>query len=594
MTVKEKIQELRKLMGRHDMAAYIVPSGDFNGSEYFGDYFKSLEFITGFTGSAGTAVITETDALLWTDGRYFLQAESELEDSGITLMREGEQGVPLIGEYLASCLEKESIVGFDGRVMSARMLDGILGGSDFTPCGSYDLVGEIWQNRPNLLRRPIKSLEFSKTGKERMDKLSKIRERMGKRGCEIIILTALDEVAWTLNLRGDDIPYTPVFMSYLMVSMTDAVLFVQDGVLSRHIEKDLASDGVYIRSYNDIYQAVLEIKNKKVWLDTSTVNYNLLDAVKKENEIVEDFSPAYYMKAVKNDTEIRGMEEAQIADGVAMTKFIFWLKTNVGKTKMTEVTVGKRTDSFRGRDNSYMGPSFDPIVGYKDHGAIVHYSANEESCYEITNEGIVLVDSGGQYRSGTTDVTRTISLGTVTDKMRRVYTATLRGCLNLQNAVFKEGCSGVTLDYAARKPLWDMGIDYNHGTGHGVGCMLCVHEGPNAFRYRISRDARVNVPIRPGMITSDEPGAYFEGEFGIRLENMILCEKRHSGGSGRFFGFRPLTLVPFDRKLTDLGLMSQKEQRMLWEYHTEVYDKISPYLTKEEQVWLEEECALPV
>ena len=339
-----------------------------------------------------------------------------------------------------------------------------------------------------------------------------------------------------------------------------------------------------MRPYEDIYRRLSEIKNKKVWLDFSSANFKIVNLLKQENEIYNHFSPALTMKAIKNDTEITNMKKAHLLDGIAMTKFIFWLKSNVGKIPMDEMMLGDKLEHFRGMAKSYVGPSFAPIVGYQDHGAIVHYSATKESCYDVLPEGIVLIDSGGHYLEGTTDITRTITLGTVTDKMRKMYTAVLKGHLNLAVAVFKEGCSGVSLDLLARKPLWDMGMDYNHGTGHGVGYLLSVHEPPNAIRYRILNNPALNVSLLPGMITSNEPGVYLENQFGIRIENLILCQE--SKKYKDFLQFETLTLVPYDRELIDEEMLSETEKELLNQYNRRVYEALEIYLTEDEKEWL--------
>ncbi len=588
MKINERLESLRNIMSRHNVDAYIVPTCDFHGSEYIGDYFKTREFISGFTGSAGTAVITMDEACLWTDGRYFLQAERQIKDSEFILMKSGEKGVPSIKEYLTEKMNKGAAIGFDGRMMPASEAEDISEISKIHINSDVDFIGEIWMDRPEVSCRPVWKLSEEYAGRSCCEKISEIRKEMKREDQEVLFITSLDEIAWTLNLRGDDVKCNPVFMAFMVITKEHCILFAQKTAFDPEILEELKNHHVNIKDYYDIYDYVKTFKNKKIWMDKETANFNIVNSVDDTNVITNKFTPPLQMKAIKNDVEIRNMEKAHLLDGIAMTKFIYWLKKNVGKTPMTEVSLGEKLEEFRSMAKSYKGPSFEPIVGYKDHGAIVHYSATPDSDYQINPENIVLIDSGGQYLEGTTDVTRTVSLGEVSDKMKEMYTAVLRGNLNLAAAVFKEGCTGVSLDYLARKPLWDKGFDYNHGTGHGVGYLLNVHELPNAFRYRIMDNKQLNPIIKPGMITSDEPGVYLENEFGIRIENLILCVEKKSNEYGSFLGFKPLTLVPFDSELINKNEMTEQEQELLEQYHRIVYEKISPYLESEEVEWLKE------
>lgn len=623
MRISEKLESLRNIMSRHNIDIYIVPTCDFHGSEYVGDYFKAREFISGFDGSAGTVLVTLDEALLWTDGRYFLQAGEQLAGSEFILMRMGEPNVPTVKEYLSEIMKKELLkadaeeaaekrmltspgdknvtLGLDGRMISASDVEDFLKIPNINIASDIDLIGEIWIDRPNISHEQVWRLPLEYAGMSCSEKIAAIREEMKKEQRDALVVTSLDETAWILNLRGNDVACNPVFMSFMVITIAECILFAQEDAFSPHILEYLCAEGVVLKDYYHVYDYIKNLHDRAIWIDKETANFNLVNAVDDSNNIMDRFTPALHMKSIKNETEIKNMEKAHILDGIAMTKFIYWLKHNVGKVyvadavneeKMSEVSLGEKLEEFRGIAESYLGPSFEPIVGYKDHGAIVHYSASEETDYDIEPEGIVLIDSGGHYLEGTTDITRTISLGRVSDKMRDMYTAVLRGNLNLAAAVFKEGCSGVALDYLARKPLWDKGMDYNHGTGHGVGYLLNVHEMPNAFRYRIMENPQLNPVLRPGMITSDEPGVYIAGEFGIRIENLILCVKKKSSIYGKFFGFKPLTLVPFDKELIDREQMTSEECRLLDDYHRIVYEKISPYLEKDEQKWLREVCAV--
>lgn len=588
MEIGNRLTALRREMDCHGIDIYVVPSCDFHGSEYLGEHFKTREYISGFTGSAGTVVVTKDSARLWTDGRYFVQAQKQLPKE-YTLMKEGEKNTPTIKEYISSYMKnaKRNItIGFDGRCMCGQMQENICPPTGAKVKCDIDLVGNIWENRPVMCFNKVWKLEECYGGKPTAQKIKDIREEMASKSCDVLVETVLENIAWTLNLRGNDIECTPVFLSFLLIEQEEITLFVEKRAIDNTIEQYLTENKIKIRPYEEIYQAVSKIKDKKVWVDVSSANYKIINLLKDENEIYNDFSAALKMKAVKNDTEIRNMKKAHLMDGVAMTKFIYWLKTNVGNIPMDEIVLGEKLEFFRSMAESYRGPSFAPIVGYKDHGAIVHYSATKESNYQIEADNIVLIDSGGHYLEGTTDITRTISLGTVTDKMKKMYTAVLKGHLNLAAAVFKAGCTGVSLDYLARKPLWDMGMDYNHGTGHGVGYLLSVHEPPNAIRYRILENPALNVPLVPGMITSNEPGVYLENEFGIRIENLILCKEKEKNCYGEFLEFETLTLVPYDKDLIDNELLSDEERKMLVQYNQRLYKALGDYLSEDEKRWL--------
>ncbi len=588
MNINYRLKLLRNEMCRHNIEAYIVPTCDFHGSEYIGEYFKTREYISGFTGSAGTAIVTMEEAVLWTDGRYFLQAASQLEDSEFILMKSGEPDVPTMKEYISQKMRYGSVIGFDGRMMPASLAEDISGIEGICADGNMDLIGEIWKERPEISCKPVWRLPEKYTGMTYVCKIAEVRKEIKDAGADILVITSLDEIAWLLNLRGNDVECTPVFMAFMIVTEKESILFIQQKALDSKIKELLEKDGVIIKNYYDVYGYLEKISHKRLWIDKETANYNIIKSVHNTNNIINRFTPVLTLKAVKNPIEAKNMRQAHLLDGVAMTKFIFWLKKNVGKICMSEISLGEKLEEFRKRAESYIEPSFKPIVAYNEHGAVVHYSATEETCYEIKPEGIILIDSGGQYLEGTTDITRTISLGNVSDKMKEMYTAVLRGNLNLAAAVFKEGCTGVSLDYLARKPLWDKGMDYNHGTGHGVGYLLNVHESPNAFRYRIMENPQMNSVLKPGMITSDEPGVYLENEFGIRIENLLLCVEKEKNQYGRFLGFETLTFVPFDRELINVDEMTAEEQKLLKQYNEKVYREISPYLTEEEKRWLRE------
>lgn len=571
--------------------AYLVPTDDFHGSEYVGDYFKCRKYITGFTGSAGTAIITQDMAGLWTDGRYFIQAADQLRDTTIALFKSGEPGVPTVHQFLNDKLEEGMCLGFDGRTVSAREaeeLQELLQEKHITFSVNDDLIGEIWEDRPVLSCEPVMELDVRWTGKSRADKIAEIREQMKAKEADTFILTSLDDIAWLLNIRGNDIHCCPVVLSYLVMMENELRLYANAAAFSEEIRSNLEADGVKIYPYDDVYSYVQSISSdKKVLLSRANVNSRLVSNIPSEVTILDEPNLTLLPKAVKNKTEMENERIAHIKDGIAVTKFIHWLKKNVTRTTITELSAAEKLYQFRSEQEHFLGDSFDPIIAYGTHAAIVHYSATEATDIPLAARGMVLADTGGHYLEGTTDITRTIVLGPVTAKEKKFFTAVLRGNLNLAAAKFKYGCTGLNLDYLARGPLWELGEDYNHGTGHGVGYLLNVHEGPNSFRWK-------NLPGNPapvleeGMITSDEPGYYLENEFGIRHENLVLCKKAEKTSFGQFMCFEPLTMVPFDLEGINPEEMTERERKLLNDYHQKVYTTISPYLDEEEKEWLKQ------
>lgn len=571
--------------------AYLVPTDDFHGSEYVGDYFKCRKYITGFTGSAGTAIITQDMAGLWTDGRYFIQAADQLRDTTIELFKSGEPGVPTMHQFLNDKLEEGMCLGFDGRTVSAREaeeLQELLQEKHITFSVNDDLIGEIWEDRPALSCEPVMELDIRWTGKSRADKIAEIREQMKAKEADTFILTSLDDIAWLLNIRGNDIHCCPVVLSYLVMMENELRLYANAAAFSEEIRSNLEADGVKIYPYDDVYSYVQTISSdKKVLLSRANVNSRLVSNIPSEVTILDEPNLTLLPKAVKNKTEMENERIAHIKDGIAVTKFIHWLKKNVTRTTITELSAAEKLYQFRSEQEHFLGDSFDPIIAYGTHAAIVHYSATEATDIPLEARGMVLADTGGHYLEGTTDITRTIVLGPVTAKEKKFFTAVLRGNLNLAAAKFKYGCTGLNLDYLARGPLWELGEDYNHGTGHGVGYLLNVHEGPNSFRWK-------NLPGNPapvleeGMITSDEPGYYLENEFGIRHENLVLCKKAEKTSFGQFMCFEPLTMVPFDLEGINPEEMTERERKLLNDYHQKVYTTISPYLDEEEKEWLKQ------
>lgn len=580
--MREQISALRQKMSRRGIYAYLVTTEDFHGSEYVGAFFKSREYLSGFTGSAGRLVVTENEAALWTDGRYFIQAAAELSGSGITLMKQGEEGVPSIEKFLVEKLPNGSVLGFDGRCVNAlfiKKLEAALRSKGIVLKPELDLVGEIWKDRPPLSKKPVFALPDEVCGLSRGEKLLRLREKMRGENAAVLALSALDDIAWTLNLRGGDVDFNPVFLAFMLIFEDKAELFAESSIFDDEIKLNLENDGVKLQPYGEIYNA-LEALNEAVWIDTRTANYTLRSSIKSAKVIAKP-SPVEMMKACKTPAEIAAEKAVHIKDGAAVTRFMKWLKSAVKREKITEISAAEKLEEFRGMGTDYLGQSFEPIMAYGEHGAIVHYSATEATNAVLEPRGLLLSDTGGHYRQGTTDITRTIVLGELSDEEKRAYTLALAAHLELLGAVFPKGARGSTLDAIARKPLWDNGLDFNHGTGHGVGFLLNVHEGPQRISYRAANDA----PIAEGMITSNEPGLYFEGKFGIRHESLVLCEKAEFEG---FLKFTPLTCVPFDVDGIDKRYLTEPQTARLNEYHKWVCETLSPLLSDEERGWLSE------
>ena len=591
--MKRELELLREKMRETGVDACLIPTSDFHGSEYVGDYFKCREYISGFTGSAGTLVVTLDEAGLWTDGRYFLQAAKQLEGSGIMLRKERQSGVPAIEEYLKQTLKKGETLGFDGRCImqdSAEKLITQLNAQGVAVRTDIDLTGAVWKNRPELSAQPVWPLPVEYAGESSESKIKRVREFLVEKKADDFLLTSLEDIAWLLNMRGNDVESTPVILSYLLLGEKKLTWYVQEKCLSEKIKILLDMQGIKAAPYEQIYEDVKKLpEDASIYYDKSAVNTALVSSLPEKVKKIEGVNPTFLFKAKKNPVEVENERNAHIKDGVAVTKFIYWLKSQIGKTKITEISAAEQLEQFRNTQEHYVEPSFAPIIAYKEHGAIVHYSATKESDVELKPESFVLADTGGHYLEGTTDITRTIALGSLTQEEKEMYTTVLKGHIQLEMARFLQGCSGQSLDVLARTPLWEKGLDYNHGTGHGVGYLLSVHEGPNSFRYRPSVNGRNDCVFEEGMITSDEPGIYLEGKFGIRLENMIVCQKDMENDYGSFLCFDALTLVPFERSAIIAKELSTKEKEWLNKYHQKVFETIAPYLTEEEAGWLREE-----
>ena len=588
--IKQRIENIRDLMKEKNIYAYIVPSSDYHQSEYVGDYFKSREFMSGFTGSAGTLIISMDEAGLWTDGRYFIQAENELKDSGIKLFKMGEEGVPTIEEYLLEKLPKNSTLGFDGRVMSVKEGQSLANKLAFKGINieyKYDLVNDIWEDRCSLPTEKAFLLGTEYSGESFSDKLSRIRAVMKEKKATTHILASLDDIAWLFNIRGRDVKSNPVVLSYAVITIDSVYLFIDKNKIGKDIRAELSKENVQIKGYEEVYEFIKNIdENEVVLIDTSKVNYAIYNNIPSNVQKIEERNPSILFKSIKNEIELKNIRNSHIKDGVAFTKFMYWLKNNIGKIEITEISATQKLEEFRREQDKFIEPSFSTIAAYKDHAAMMHYSATEESNYKLEPRDLFLVDSGGQYFDGTTDITRTIALGPIPENVRKDFTNVVRGMIRLSKAKFLYGCRGYNLDILARGPLWEEGIDYKCGTGHGIGFVLNVHEGPNGFRWKVRKDIDDTCILEEGMVTTNEPGVYVENSHGIRIENEIVVRKAEKNEYGQFMDFEVITFAPIDLDAIDESLILKDEKVYLNNYHKQVYDKISPYLNEEEKQWL--------
>lgn len=588
--IQSRIYKLRQLMETHHMSIYIVPTADFHQSEYVGEYFKVRRYLSGFTGSAGTLIVTKEEAGLWTDGRYFIQAEKELKDTGIKLFRTGEEGVPTVEEYIINKVTDGDIVGFDGRVIDAKFgirLEEKLKEKNATITYEEDLTEKIWENRPTLSKEPAFLLSVKYAGKTVKEKLSLVREKVQEKEATVHILTSLDDIAWLYNIRGNDVANNPVVLAYSMITLEDAYLFIHEETLNTEIKQQLHEDKVTIKPYDDIYLFTKQLQSKeKVLVDTNKVNYTIISSLDKGISCIDTMNPTTLLKAVKNEVEIEHLRHSHLKDGIAFTKFMYWLKTNIGKVPMTELSASDYLEECRKKQEGFIELSFPTICAYNANAAMMHYAPSKVSNAHLQPEGMLLVDSGGQYFDGTTDITRTMILGPISKEQKIHFTAVVRSMLQLADAKFLYGCRGMNLDILARGPIWELGLDYKCGTGHGVGFLLNVHESPNGFRWRVVPERNDNCVLEAGMVTTDEPGIYIENSHGIRIENELVCQKGEKNEYGQFMYFEPLTFAPIDLDGIDTTIMTKKEKELLNSYHQMVYEKLSPYMEQEEKEWL--------
>lgn len=590
-----KIGQLRDRMKELGIDAYLVPTADFHESEYVGEFFKCRHFLTGFNGTAGTTVITMDKAGLWTDGRYFVQAEEQLSGSEIKLYRMGEPEFPTLDEFLEEELPIDGCLGFDGRVVNSELgygLQNLLQEKNVTINCSKDLVGEIWTSRPAMSCEPIWSLDVKYAGKSTVEKLSDLRDAMKKNKAQIHLMTALDEIAWLFNLRGNDIVNNPVFLSYALITQDEAYLYVQkeaikeDTKMGKEVCAALAEAKVQVKEYAEFLQDVAALKNEKILLERKKASFAVCESIDASCRIIDEMNPCATMKAVKNATEIENMRKAHLKDGIAVTKFMYWLKHTIGTCDMTEMTAAHKIEELRAEQGNYIEPSFVTIAAYKENAAMCHYHPSDEVCKKLKPEGLLLVDSGGQYLEGTTDITRTYALGPLTEKEKEYYTIVAAAMLKVSTMKFLHGCRGINLDYTIREAFWKRGLDFAHGTGHGVGYLSNVHERPNGLRWKVVPERQDSAVIEPGMICSDEPGLYFAGDFGTRTENLILCVEDEKNEYGQFLKFEFLTKAPIDLEALDTRFMDDADIERLNTYHKDVYETISPYMNDEEKEWL--------
>ena len=587
MNINQRLSHLRDVMRREHLAAFIFPSTDPHQSEYVADHWKGREFISGFNGSAGTAVVTLNSAALWTDSRYFLAAEEQLKGTEFQLMKLKIEGTPAIAEWIGRECGAGAEVGIDGWCSSANEVKALIADlrrqGGITVRTNLDPLKVIWSDRPAIPENPVEIYPLKYAGEAAHDKIARVRKALRAQHADGMLMSSLDDIAWTLNLRGTDVHCNPVFVSYLLISSKDVTLYINKVKLSPEVEAYLQAEGVGVAPYEDVQKGLKDYFEYNILLDPDEVNYVLFKSVTRE--IVEAESPVKRMKTIKNDTEIAGFRSAMLKDGIAMVKFLKWLSEYAENSEYSEISVSDKLETFRAEQPLYRGLSFDTIAGYGPHGAIVHYEATPDSDVPLRPEGFLLLDSGAQYLDGTTDITRTIPLGPLTDKERRVYTLVLKGHIQIELCKFPSGASGTQLDVLAREVLWREGLNYLHGTGHGVGAYLNVHEGPHQIRMEWKP-----APLVAGMTVTDEPGIYLAGKFGVRIENTLLITPYKETAFGRFLQFESLTLCPIDMSPVLVDLLTSEEINWVNAYHQRVFDTLSPHLSPDEVAWLRIAC----
>ncbi|MEG0076294.1 aminopeptidase P family protein [Anaerorhabdus sp.] len=589
MTVKENLSKLRDLMKQEGIDVYYIPTADYHQSEYLSDYFKTRKFMSGFTGSAGTLVVTMKEAGLWTDGRYFVQAAKQLKGSTIDLYKMGQEGVPTFIEFIEKKIPNQGVLGFDGRVVNAKTANNFqqcLESKKVTLKTDKDLVEPIWTDRPALPSEACFLLAEKYAGVKAEDKIKRLQAAMKEKNADVCVLVSLEDVAWLLNLRGFDIEDTPVALAFATVTKNKVNLFIDKKKLTADICKKFSAAKISIRGYNDLGDELVTYKDKTILLSSSTISAYHKSLIDKSCTIIDEDSPVVMYRAIKNKTEIKNTKFAHVKDGAAVTKFIYWLKNNIGKIEIDELSATAKLHELRQAQDNFIEDSFGAIVAYGPNAAMMHYSATEKNFAVLKNEGFLLVDSGGQYYEGTTDITRTIALGKLTQDEKVYFTTVLRSMIRLSKANFLYGCTGASLDILARGPVWDLDLDYQCGTGHGIGFVLGVHEGPHGFRWSNTGTGYGVVKLEEGMIVTDEPGIYLPNKLGIRIENELLTQKGKKNTYGQFMHFDTITLAPIDLDAVLPELMNDDEIEFLNAYHAEVYKQVSPYCTPKEKTWL--------
>ena len=590
MKVSERIAKLRALMAEKGIDAYVVPTADFHQSEYVGEHFKARKYITGFSGSYGTAVICQDDARLWTDGRYFFQATNELEGSGVRLMKMFVGDTPSVTEYLADKIQEDGKVGFDGRVLSmdeGKEYEDALSPKNISIDYEEDLIDQIWEDRPPLSDKPAFFLEEKYSGESSAHKLERVRKIMKDNGATVHIIASLDDTGWLLNVRGDDIDFFPLLLSYSIVRMDGVDLYVDETKLNDRILEEFKKVNVTLHPYNDIYEDIKKLDaSETALIDPMKMNYALYKNI--PCKIVEAANPTILMKAMKNDVELENIKEAHIKDGIAITKFMYWIKTRYDKEDITELSSADKLTSLRAAQEGYIRDSFEPLCAFADHAAMMHYSPSKETDVVLKEGAMFLNDTGGGYYEGSTDITRTFILGSIDQDMKKYFTAVVRAMMNLSRANFLYGCHGYNLDVLVRQPIWDLNIDFQCGSGHGVGYLGNVHEPPTGFRWYVVPSKNEHHQLEEGMVITDEPGIYEDGKFGIRIENEFIVRKGELNKYGQFMHFETITFAPIDLDGIDPEEMTKSEREWLNNYHKDVYEKIGPHLTDEEREWLKE------
>lgn len=583
--INDRISKLREILIKKSIDAYIIPSSDDHQSEYVGEYFKSRQWISGFTGSAGTVVVTRDSSELWADGRYHIQAANQIKGTEINLHKLGLQGVKNHVEWLKDTLKDGSKVSFNSKVISVsafKDMQNKFKSKNIELIPAEDFIEKIWLDRPNKPFSKVFILEEKYAGETRVDKIKRVREEMKKKGSSSYVISCLDDIAWLLNIRAHDVSNYPVVISYFMIKEDSNILYIDRNKLTKEIEEELLRDGIIVKDYEEVLDDVKTIKNQTVFIDPAKTNVWIYNAIDSSNNIVEKRNITTYMKAVKSEVELQNYENCQLKDGVAMVKFMKWLKDNIGKEYIDELSAAEKLENFRKEQDLFIETSFTSISAYKANAAMMHYAPTKENKAVLEPRGMYLIDSGGQYFDGTTDITRTIALGSLSQEERKDFTLVLKGHIGLSQAKFLYGTTGSNLDILARKPMWDNGIDYKCGTGHGVGFLLSVHEGPHSISTVPN-----TVKLEEGMVVTNEPGIYKEGKHGIRTENVLVVKEFMTTEHGRFMKFEPITYCPIDIDAIDKEFLTDTEKTWLNEYHKLVYDKLSSNLDDETREWLQ-------